>query len=198
MTAAIEFRYRARNLIKSWLCEFDCTLELWQDVASEVEERSGWRQSLVNIKVAAVADAKTRRIKLYSPCRGIDGLKLIAHEVGHIALNHRGRVPSYVQEYETERFAHALLARDGITPPRRVEWRGRLYVQDHIRRGLRHGLRSVDPRIARWAKIGTAGDHLTAGLPARYAAALACKQSRDFYHEAAKHVARALNPRWRP
>jgi hypothetical protein len=72
-----------------------------------------------------------------------------------IALNHHGRRrPAYVEEYEAERFAAALMQRDGFKLPRSIDRRGRGYVSDWIVRGLRHGLRSVDHRIARWALVG--------------------------------------------
>jgi hypothetical protein len=174
----IAVRYRHREQCRAWLHEFDCWIELRHDEEEAWAAAGQWSESV------ATADARTRRIRLYGPIGcAIDALAVVAHEVGHIALNHRGRRPSYVQEFEAEKFAKALLERDGYRLPRWVERRERAYVRGHIYRGLRHGLRSVDQRIARWAMVGS-----NVPLPS----AASRQPARDFCREARQRVRAAL------
>jgi hypothetical protein len=139
--------YRHRLQVRAWLHEFDCWIVLCHGEEEAWAAAGQWSTS------AALANARTRQIKVYRSIGcGIDALALVAHEIGQIALNHRGRIPSYIQEYEAEKFAKALLRRNGYPMPRWPEDVGRAYVCEHIDRGLRHGLRTVDPVIARWAR----------------------------------------------
>ena len=79
-------------------------------------------------------------------------LYIVAHEIGHVALGHRARqLPVYVQEFEAERFAIALMRRAGLAVPRDMTARGKRYVALKIERAFRRGARWIDPDIARWA-----------------------------------------------
>ena len=46
-------------------------------------------------------------------------LYIVAHEAGHVALNHIGVKPQHRQEYEAERYAHDALRRHGISVPKK-------------------------------------------------------------------------------
>ena len=191
---AIEDRLRIREAGYGWLKEFDVRIES-RIAEREFEENAIFRAEKpfpAHWEFAATANAARRLIKIYRATGGgIDTLALVAHEIGHVALNHWGQRPDYIQEFEAERFAKELFARDGFRYLRRLEWHGRIYVQGWIYRGLRHGLRSVDPRIARWAKVGSDWDH-GGEARERYREALGRRPARDYWREASERLRRAL------
>lgn len=78
-------------------------------------------------------------------------LYVLAHEIGHAALDHRGSRPVYVREFEAEQFAHGLMRQSGIAVPRTMTMRAKAYVQSKMRRGFARGATWFDPDIAQWA-----------------------------------------------
>jgi hypothetical protein len=84
-------------------------------------------------------------------------LYILAHEIGHVALDHRKQRPVYVQEFEAEQFAHALMRRDGIAVPRAMTERAKRYVRSKINRAFVRGGQWFDPDIAAWAGSSVVG-----------------------------------------
>ena len=73
-----------------------------------------------------------------------------AHEIGHVACAHNGRVPRYEEEYEATVFAVKLLRREDIPVPIEKLRRFRRYVLRKIRGRERAG-RAVKSSIREWA-----------------------------------------------
>lgn len=79
-------------------------------------------------------------------------LYVLAHEVGHIKLQHCYRkLPSYLEEFEAEQWAHKWLRRRGIPVPKASTAEARDYV-------AQAALKSLDPRVVKWAGLGIRSD----------------------------------------
>ena len=78
-------------------------------------------------------------------------LYILAHECGHIALNHGGRkLPKHIQEMEAEKWAHAL-RRHGISVPRSMTMRAKRYVARKIRQAKQRGAKRINAEAAHYA-----------------------------------------------
>ena len=129
-------RARYARLGETWLEEFRVTL----------------RKARTNLSGRGCA--QTRQIVGPWPPTTRQRLYIIAHEIGHVVLDHRRQRPAYVREFEAEQFAHALLHREGIAVPRKQTLRAKAYVLHKIYRGLRRGrTKALDPFIADWADM---------------------------------------------
>jgi hypothetical protein len=79
-------------------------------------------------------------------------LYILAHECGHVALNHDSTKPCHVKEHEAERWAHAALRRHGVAVPRAMTRRAKGYVGDKILQAVRSGTNHIDTDAARFAR----------------------------------------------
>jgi hypothetical protein len=62
-----------------------------------------------------------RRKIIHAPAGAtIADLYLVAHECGHVALQHDHQKPRYIREYEAEQWAHDALQKHGIDVPESV------------------------------------------------------------------------------
>ena len=110
-------------------------------------------------------------------------LYILAHEIGHVALRHTRRLPRYVEEYEAEQFAHALMRETGVAVPRSMTLRAKRYVSRKIAQAHIRGLNKLDKKIAEWAGGKGAADgytehaHYACHTPAWIEAALSGTQS---------------------
>lgn len=139
MTPAQDAAARYAAIGKAWLKEFDVTI-------------GSARRTL-----SGRAFVQDRRIDAPWPTTSRKRLYLVAHEIGHIALNHLGQLPVYVREFEAEQFAHALMRRDGIAVPRAMTARAKSYVRSKIGRGFVRGGQWFDPDIAAWSGASVVG-----------------------------------------
>jgi hypothetical protein len=108
----------------------------------------------------ARANAKKRMIYVEQPISTVNRLSSLAHELGHIAFVHTGRVPRYVEEFQAEAFRFALLQREGFAIDPVELAHARCYVGQKIHWGHRTGGQWFDPRIAAWSIV----DPSTPGL----------------------------------
>jgi len=124
-----------REQVRAWLREFDAWIELRHD------EEDIWMLAGEPSEYVAAANARLRTIRVYGfiPA-AVTGLAIIAHEIGHIALDHRGGRPAYVQEYEAERFLRRA------AEARRLQAAGRLRLRGAL---LRVG--SFQARASAWS-----------------------------------------------
>jgi len=77
-------------------------------------------------------------------------LYVVAHEAGHVALNHSGNKPQHRKEYEAEKYAHDALRRHGISVPKKETQRGKRYVARKISQALRRGAKTIDRESFKW------------------------------------------------
>jgi len=83
-------------------------------------------------------------------------LYLLAHEAAHVALKHQGSgIPKHRQEYEAEVWAHAILRRHGISVPRCMTRRAKLYVAWSIVKDERVGVEPIDADARRFSRSAT-------------------------------------------
>ena len=120
---------------RRWIKLFD--IKVWQ------ERRDLTGVAWVYWRAVAAPWPPTTRKRLY----------FLAHEIGHILLDHRGQRPPYVQEFEAEIFAHKLLEREDIPVPESMTKRAKAYVFTYIKKRILRGL-WVDPDITNWAAFG--------------------------------------------
>ena len=91
-------------------------------------------------------------------------LYVVAHEAGHVALNHFGTEPNHRQAFEAEKFAHDALRKHGIAVPRKSTQKAKKYVARKIRQAIRSGAKSIDVEALQWCKKQlTAEDWLAMG-----------------------------------
>lgn len=97
------------------------------------------------------AIVKDRHIKVPWPTTTRKRLYILAHECGHVFLEHTGRrKPRYVEEYEAEQFAIAKLREHGIPVPKSMLKRAKAYVAYKIRQAERSGAKKIDTKIRNW------------------------------------------------
>lgn len=81
-------------------------------------------------------------------------LYVFLHECAHHLLGHlTDRRATHVHELEAERWAHATMRAEGIAVPRKETKRAKRYVATKIRRALKRGAKSIDPKAARFAGV---------------------------------------------
>ena len=100
---------------------------------------SGW--AAVKLKAVHVPTPKTRR-RLY----------VLAHEAGHVALNHIGMKPSHREEYEAAKYAHDALRKHGISVPKKSTHRAKRYVARKISQAIRRGAKTIDRESFNWCR----------------------------------------------
>lgn len=100
---------------------------------------SGWAMS--DKRFVRIPKPTTRR-RLY----------IVAHEAGHIALNHCGAKPKHRQEYEAERYAHDALRRHGIAVSKKSTQRAKKYVARKVSQALRRGAKTIDRESFSWCR----------------------------------------------
>jgi hypothetical protein len=76
-------------------------------------------------------------------------LYILAHECGHVALNHGRNKPAHVKEMDAEKWAHDALRRHGVSVPRSMTKRAKQYVATKIYRAERRGGKAHRQRRAR-------------------------------------------------
>jgi hypothetical protein len=115
--------------------------------------------SLKGIRTGLTGQAWVEERAIYAPWPSTtrNRLYILAHEIGHVALDHRSQRPVYVQEFEAEQFAHGLMRRDGLAVPRKMADRAKCYVRFKIRRAHNRFVRWIDPDIAKWAGTSAVG-----------------------------------------
>jgi hypothetical protein len=96
-------------------------------------------------KTLGLANAKSRIV--YVPWRTDTAAKLytLAHEVGHVVLNHHRRKPKYLRELGAEQWAHEALEQVGVPVSLDETLNAKANVADRIKRELNRGAK-VDPR----------------------------------------------------
>lgn len=147
-----------------WLTEFGITLK-------------GVRSGLTG-----EAWVKERAIYAPWPSTTRNRLYILAHEIGHVALDHRRQRPTYVQEFEAEQFAHGLMRRDGLAAPRKMTVRAKRYVNSKIGRAFNRFARWIDPDIAEWCGSSVVGINWSAEP----------KHQKHYHRSAVEHVRRVL------
>lgn len=79
-------------------------------------------------------------------------LYFVAHEEGHVALDHIGLKPTHRQEYEAERYAHNALRRHGISVSKKSTQRAKRYVARKISQAIRRGAKTIDRESLKWCQ----------------------------------------------
>jgi len=80
-------------------------------------------------------------------------LYILAHECGHIALDHFDKKkPRNVEEMEAEKWAHDALRRHGVPVPRAMTTRAKKYVARKINQAKRRGAKHIDSAARAYAK----------------------------------------------
>ena len=96
---------------------------------------------------------KTKEIFIQSP---ITRLRLcdLAHEIGHVVLNHSKQELRCVEEYEAEQFALSLCKKYKIKVSRKRLNKGKRYVARKIDMAKRRGLqRPIPKEILKWIGV---------------------------------------------
>lgn len=99
------------------------------------------------------AYVQSREIEAPWPSTSRNRLYILAHEIGHVALDHKPSQLRYVKEFEAEQFAHGLLRQIGVAVPRKMTDRAKGYVRRKIKSALRQRAKWIDPDIADWAGL---------------------------------------------
>lgn len=85
-------------------------------------------------------------------------LYIFLHECGHANLHHPGngrrKVQRYVQEFEAEQFAHAVMKAEGVAVPRDMTVRAKRYVRRKIHQAFARGGFRFRDDVAIWAEGG--------------------------------------------
>ena len=79
-------------------------------------------------------------------------LYIVAHEAGHVALNHSGNKPQHRKEYEAEKYAHDALRRHGISVPKKSTQVAKWYVARKISQAIRRGAKTIDRESFTWCR----------------------------------------------
>lgn len=80
-------------------------------------------------------------------------LYILAHECGHVALNHANSKPSHRQEYEAEQYAHDAMRRHGVAVPRKETNAAKEYVAQRIDQAIRMGkAKRLDREAVEWCE----------------------------------------------
>jgi hypothetical protein len=83
----------------------------------------------------------------------LDRLFIVAHECGHIALQHGARRPErHRGEFEAEQFAMLLLRHFNVPVPYGMVQDGQHYVAWQIEQDLRHGRTELDRDSVEWGE----------------------------------------------
>lgn len=163
-TAAQDARERYAAIGAVWMARFNVTLS---------KARTG---------LHGCAHVETRKIEAPWPTTSRKRLYILAHEIGHVALDHRRKLPTYVQEFEAEQFAAGLMRASGVAVPRAMTDRAKRYIRTKIGRAHARFVRWVDPDIAAWAGTNVGGINWSSEP----------KHQKDYYGSALKRVASAL------
>lgn len=80
-------------------------------------------------------------------------LYILAHECGHVALNHVTSKPSHRKEFEAEQYAHEALRRHDVAVPRKETERAKAYVARRIDQAIRMGkAKRLDREAVEWCQ----------------------------------------------
>ena len=77
-------------------------------------------------------------------------LYVYLHECAHFKLHSKRRKPCYVEEMEAEKWAAAVMRREGIEVHTRSIEGGKRYVRYKVRQTLKRGLQCPDAKVMRW------------------------------------------------
>jgi len=119
-------------------------------VAEAIVKEAGVKR-VVEIKPSQRAHAEVTAKAIYvQPPTTRRRLTTVAHECGHVALNHDRRHPSHRQEYEACKWGFEALRRHGIAVPRKEVEDGKRYVRQKIDQAIRRGAKRIDREAAKW------------------------------------------------
>ena len=103
--------------------------------------------------LSGCAYVEERTIEAPWPTTTRKRLYILAHECGHVVLNHRGRKkPRYVEEYEAEQYAIETLRKHDVAVPADMLKRAKAYVARKIRQAEARGAKSIDSKIRAWSQ----------------------------------------------
>ena len=103
-------------------------------------------------RLTGCAWARSRRISVPRPVTR-RALHVYLHEVAHVVLGHFHDKPVYVQEYEAEQWAFAVMRAEGVPIPRASTRRAKAYVAQTIMREIQTPGMAIHLQAARFANI---------------------------------------------
>lgn len=107
----------------------------YQEAADILLKEHGIIISKIRSTMSGVAYHDTNRIECPKP-KSATSFAILAHEIGHRALNHNGNGKSCMAEYQAEMFTIAQFKRFGFAMPHKVKDR----INRHIAYGLAQAL----------------------------------------------------------
>jgi hypothetical protein len=78
---------------------------------------------------------------------------ILAHEVGHKALGHKGGEKSCFKEYEAEQFAIQQFKRFGFAMPREVKLRMNRHIAYGLAQALNRGMKDIPKELRPYKKM---------------------------------------------
>jgi len=114
----------------------------WQEAGGQLLAEHGLRIRNVRHSMSGLALFATPEIDCPLP-KSAKSFRVLAHEVGHKALNHARGHRSCVREYEADQFAIEQFRRFGLTLPREVKH----VIDEHIAYGLAQALNRGMKRV---------------------------------------------------
>ncbi|MEZ5944947.1 MAG: hypothetical protein R3C18_26480 [Planctomycetaceae bacterium] len=124
--------------------------ERCQRVGQLILKEAGVETIEYHNRLAGWAVVESKRVRVPYPTTR-RRLYIVAHEAGHVALDHRGAKPKHRQEFEAERYAHDALRRYGISVPKKSTAQAKRYVAWKIRQALRRGAQTIDREAYKWS-----------------------------------------------
>lgn len=92
--------------------------ERCQRVGKTLLDEAGVQEAEYHTRLGGWAYPDRKSVRIPNPTTR-RRVYILAHEAGHVALNHCGVKPKHRQEYEAERYAHDALRRHGIAVPKK-------------------------------------------------------------------------------
>lgn len=81
-------------------------------------------------------------------------LAIFLHECGHFRAgkgHFKVKLPRHVEEYEAERWGHAMMRLEGVPIPRKELQAAKKYVASELRADESRGIK-IEPRVRRWVR----------------------------------------------
>lgn len=79
-------------------------------------------------------------------------LYILAHEAGHIAMGHNGKLPAHREEFEADKYAHRVMRENGVPVPKRSTQAAKKHVAREIRQAVARGATDIDYQAFRWCR----------------------------------------------
>lgn len=125
-------------------------------IAEKMKRDAGVRKHVIREDLSGLAMPLAEAI--WAP-RGStrNQLYILAHECAHVILHKDcNGIPIYYREYQAEVYAHDLMRRHGVSVPKKMTERAKLYVRRKVKQAILRKAKSIHPDVLRYIGL----DHM--------------------------------------